>query len=99
MWTLGNELNLFANKAPQMPLIQTINGYMEFARNYTLSRWGRKIPITSPVVDNPSSYPSLWNFLGIFKRFFCSNSMKMWIFLLLMLDIVVFPLQICGVVS
>jgi len=53
MWTLGNELPLNANNSA---LVATLNQRIQFARNYTLYKWNRFIPITVAVVDDPTSY-------------------------------------------
>lgn len=37
MYTLGNELNLVKDEE----LLAMVNGYIQFARNYSLEKWGR----------------------------------------------------------
>jgi len=61
MYTLGNELNLLGNPR----LLDQVNNYINFARNYSLSKWGRSIPFTHAIVDNPSSYNTLFASLRV----------------------------------
>jgi len=62
MWTLGNELPLSSSNPD---LTDYLNQRIAFARNYTLQRWNRKLPITSAVVDDPSSYNYLVTALDV----------------------------------
>jgi len=74
MWTLGNELPLNANNSA---LVATLNQRIQFARNYTLYKWNRFIPITVAVVDDPTSYHILesgMNWLLSHELDFESNS-------------------------
>jgi len=55
MWNFGNELGV--GNDPN--LLNVLNNYMNFIREYTIQRWNRSIPITSAVVDLPESYNTL----------------------------------------
>jgi hypothetical protein len=54
MFSVGNELNLADNT-----LMTAVINAIEYSRNYTLAKWGRSIPFTHAVVDNPPSYDHL----------------------------------------
>jgi len=61
MYTLGNELNL----AGDANLLALVNHYIGFAKNYSMTKWGRSIPITHAIVDNPSTYDNLFANLNV----------------------------------
>jgi hypothetical protein len=61
MFTLGNELNI----ANDPILLADVNFYIGYARNYTMRKWGRKIPFTHAIVDNPSTYNRLYEQLDV----------------------------------
>jgi len=61
MFTLGNELNIYNDAS----LLNLTNGFIAFAKSYSLSKWGRSIPITNAVVDNPTTYPYLYANLNV----------------------------------
>jgi hypothetical protein len=46
-------------------LVTLLNKYISYIRNYTLERWGRKVPVTSAVVDIPTSYNTLMETLDV----------------------------------
>jgi hypothetical protein len=68
MFTVGNELNLYGNSE----LLQKVNNYIEFSRNYLMTKWGRSIPFTHAIVDNPPSYETLYANLNV--DIFTSNA-------------------------
>jgi hypothetical protein len=53
MWVFGNELLL------DDPTVTLLNGYMNYARNYTMEKWGRSVPVTHAAVDTPNTYDRL----------------------------------------
>ncbi len=59
MWALGNELPLGDQ------LIGTVNKYMNYARQYTYTKWNRVLPVTHAVVDLPPSYDHLAQYLDV----------------------------------
>jgi len=61
MWSFGNELPLVGNQA----FVDQMNDYMIFIKQYTLTKWGRKVPVTTAVVDDPSSYDYLASSLEV----------------------------------
>lgn len=59
MWQFGNEMNWDGTKLgfyPYPDLMAKYNNYVQYIRQYTLSRWGRKIPITHAVIDFPQTF-------------------------------------------
>jgi len=61
MWNFSNELDL----ANDPGLVSLLNKYMDFIRNYTMSKWNRFIPVTAAVVDIPTSYDNLMATLNV----------------------------------
>jgi len=55
MYTLGNELPLSSDPS----ILALVNEYIGFARSYMMLKWGRVVPLTSAVVDLPTSYAYL----------------------------------------
>lgn len=60
MYTLGNELPL-----NDPVIVNLVNQYMAFSRNYSLIKWGRSIPISLAVVDDPFTYNELYDILDV----------------------------------
>jgi len=61
MYTLGNELNL----AGDPELLTLVNTYIAFAKQYMMAKWGRSIPITHAIVDDPTTYNMLYASLNV----------------------------------
>jgi hypothetical protein len=61
MYTLGNELPLFQDAN----LLAQVNHYIAYSRGYSMAKWGRSIPITHAIVDNPGSYNTLFATLDV----------------------------------
>lgn len=61
MFTLGNELPLSSN--PQ--LLQMVNDYIKFSKDYLMTKWGRSVPFTHAIVDYPASYNTLYEQLEV----------------------------------
>jgi len=61
MFTFGNELNLYGVPS----LIPIVNNAIAYAKSYLLSKWGRIVPFTTAVVDDPPSYPTLVQALNV----------------------------------
>lgn len=55
MWAFGNELPLNGNP----DLVNLMNMYITYIKQYTLTKWGKNILITVAVVDLPESYNTL----------------------------------------
>jgi hypothetical protein len=55
MFTLGNEWPV----STDISLRNKLNKYIAFARNYTLTKWGRKIPFTHAMNDDPFMYDQM----------------------------------------
>jgi len=58
---MGNEWNVINDNT----LLQKVNMYMEFARNYSIQKWGRKIPLTHVLVDDPFEYDIMYSQLNV----------------------------------
>lgn len=54
MWAFGNELNMM-----DPAMVDLINYYTGFIKQYTQQKWNRKVPVTCAVVDLPHSYDML----------------------------------------
>eukprot|EP00026_Physarum_polycephalum_P003205 Phypoly_transcript_03215.p1 GENE.Phypoly_transcript_03215~~Phypoly_transcript_03215.p1 ORF type:complete len:531 (+),score=37.96 Phypoly_transcript_03215:28-1620(+) len=63
MWQLGNEMGWNGKRNfglyNSSTLMQQYNSYTEFARQYTLSKHGRRIPITTGIADSPFTFDNL----------------------------------------
>lgn len=70
MWAIGNELSL--EDPEKVDLLQTVNEMADLAREYTLQRFNRILPITHCTVDLPESYQYLVDNLNV--DVFCSNA-------------------------
>ena len=55
MWNFSNELPL----ADDASLVALLNKYIAYIKSYTQSKWNRFVPVTSAVVDIPTSYDNL----------------------------------------
>jgi hypothetical protein len=59
IWQFGNEMNwdgVHLGFYPYPDLMAKYNNYAAYIRQYTLSKWGRKIPITHAVVDYDTTF-------------------------------------------
>lgn len=56
MYTVGNELPFANSTTNGQALVATVNTLINFARTYQNTKWGRKIPFTSAVIDTPKYY-------------------------------------------
>jgi len=61
MFSVGNELPILAD----VPLRDKLNQYIAYARNYTYAKWGRTIPITHAMNDDPFSYDTIYQKLDV----------------------------------
>lgn len=61
MFSLGNEWPV----AGDSELRNKLNDFISFARNYTLSKWGRKIPFTHAMNDDPFAYDTMYRYLDV----------------------------------
>ena len=68
MWNFSNELPLAADAS----LVDLLNKYMVYIKEYTMQKWNRFIPVTVAVVDLPDSYDSLMANLDV--DIFSSNA-------------------------
>jgi hypothetical protein len=63
MWQLGNEMGWNGKKNfglyNSSVLMQKFNAYAEYARQYTYSKHGRRIPITTGIADTPFTFDNL----------------------------------------
>ena len=60
MWNFSNEIPL------EMPgVVDKLNKFMNYIRNYTLTKWSRFVPITVAIVDNPFAYEGLMASLDV----------------------------------
>lgn len=57
MWEFGHSWGLNSTATPFFDLV---NNKLDFIRNYTYQKWGRIIPVTHAVDDDPFYY----NFLA-----------------------------------
>jgi len=61
MFTVGNEWPISTDDN----LRNKLNQYIAFARNYTFTKWGRKIPITHAMNDDPFIYEAIYQELDV----------------------------------
>ena len=61
MYTVGNEAGI----ATDPNLLAKVNTYIAFARQYSLTKWGRKIPFTHAIQDMPGDYENLFQNLDV----------------------------------
>jgi len=61
MFTLGNEWPILND----VPLRDKLNQYIAFARNYTETKWGRKIPFSHAMNDDPFAYDTIYQTLDV----------------------------------
>jgi hypothetical protein len=59
--TFSNELPLSSDAS----LVALLNKYIAYIKQYTQQKWGRSIPVTSAVVDIPTSYDTLMANLNV----------------------------------
>lgn len=62
MYTLGNELGMMSESTS---FVNNLNSLFAYARGYSLYKWNRFIPITSAIVDLPSSYVPLFQMMDV----------------------------------
>lgn len=61
MWNFSNELPLDVNP----DLVELLNKYIRYIKEYTTQKWNRFVPVTVAVVDIPSSYDNLMKTLEV----------------------------------
>ena len=61
MWNFSNELPLDTN--PE--IVEMLNKYMKYIKEYQAQKWNRYVPVTAAVVDIPSSYDHLMATLDV----------------------------------
>lgn len=61
MWNFSNELNLGSDPA----LVAKLNNYIAYIKQYTQQKWNRQVPVTTAVVDIPTSYDTLMATLNV----------------------------------
>jgi len=70
MWVMGNEIDI--SNPSRLAMKNRINNKMDFARNYTMTKWGRRVPVTTCVVDLPETYDQLAKDMRV--DVFCANA-------------------------
>jgi hypothetical protein len=61
MFSVGNEWPI----ASDASLLAKLNHFIAFARNYTMTKWGRKIPVTHALNDDPFAYNEIYAGLDV----------------------------------
>jgi len=61
MYTVGNEWPVHVDGT----LRQKLNQYMAYARNYSMIKWGRFIPFTHAMLDDPFIYDAMYSQLDV----------------------------------
>lgn len=46
-------------------LLNKVNYYIDYAREYSMSKWGRKIPMTHAIIDIPTTYRTFYEKLNV----------------------------------
>ena len=70
MWVMGNEIDIASENRAFMR--KRINDSIKFARQYTLQKWNRSVPLTTCVVDVPETYDMLAVEMDV--EVFCANA-------------------------
>eukprot|EP00026_Physarum_polycephalum_P003470 Phypoly_transcript_03482.p1 GENE.Phypoly_transcript_03482~~Phypoly_transcript_03482.p1 ORF type:complete len:768 (+),score=86.79 Phypoly_transcript_03482:78-2381(+) len=70
IWQFGNEMNWDGDLSvlgfyPYPDLMNKYNNYAQYIRQYTLAKWGRKIPITHAVIDFDTTFDWLMEYFDI----------------------------------